>query len=129
MQRSEEAEQGRRDEWRQDLKDAMEKGADVTARRIADVSGDPNYKRFSRTQKGKIMGWCGVRTWDEVPKFWHDVEATKSEDDVRTLLDRLWREKMSDIDKNIYKMYWADVMVKAIRTVRLAATDKCSLAT
>ena len=56
MQRSTAADQRRRDEWRQDLTDAFEKGADVTARRIADVSGDPNYKRFSRTQKGKIMG-------------------------------------------------------------------------
>ena len=64
-----------------------------------------------------------------MPKFWHDVEATKSEDDLRTLLDRLWREKMSDIDKNIYKVYWADAMVKEIRTVRLAASDEGSLAT
>ena len=71
------------------------------------------------------MGWCGAETWNQVPEFWHNVEATKSEDDLRTMLDRLWRAKMRDMGKNIYKMYWADAMVKTIRTVKMAASDKC----
>ena len=109
---------------REELADAFSKGADVTVRRIAEVSEDPTYKRFSRTQKGKIMGWCRARTWEEVPKFWHDVEATKSEDDLRTMLDRLWRVKVGDMDKHIYKVYWVDAAVKAIRTAKIAASDK-----
>merc|ERR1712153_275330 len=43
MQRSHEADRRRRDEWKEDLTDAFEEGADVTARRITDVNGDPNY--------------------------------------------------------------------------------------
>ena len=124
MQRSQEEERQRRNDWREDLADAFAKGADVTARRIAEVSRDPTYKRFSRTQKGKIMGWCGARTWDDVPKFLHDVEATESEDDLRLLLERLWRLKTGDMDKNTYKIYWIDTMVKAIRVVKLVASDE-----
>jgi hypothetical protein len=105
MQRSEEAERRRREDLREELADVFLKGADITARRFAEVSGDPTYKRFSRTQKGKIMGWCGAKTWDNVPKFWHNVEATKSEDNLRTMLDRMWKLKMGDMDKNIYKIY------------------------
>ena len=40
-----------------------------------------------------------------MPQFWHDIEATKSVDDLRTMLDRLWRLNMGDMDKNVYKMY------------------------
>ena len=40
------------------------------------------------------------------------------------MLDRLWRLKMGDTDKNIYKMYMTDVMVKAIRAMKLAASDE-----
>ena len=75
------------------------------------------------------MGWCRARTRKEVPKPWHGVEATKSEDDLRTMVDRLWRVKMGDIDKNIYKVYWADTMVKAIRTAKLAASNEGRLST
>ena len=89
MQRSAEEERRQQVNLREELADAFSKGADVTARRIAEVSGDPTYKRFFRTQKGEIMGWCGAETWDQVPKFWHDIEVTKSEDDLRTILDRL----------------------------------------
>ena len=82
MQSKEDIERHRRSEFREDLADAFSKGADVTARRIADVNGDQAFRRFTRTQKGKLMGWGGTRTWTEVPKFWHDVEATKLEDDL-----------------------------------------------
>ena len=49
MQRSQEEERQRRDGWKEMLADAFSKGADVTVRQIAEVSGDPTYKRFSRT--------------------------------------------------------------------------------
>jgi hypothetical protein len=68
MQRHEEAKRRRKTKLREELVDAFSKGADATVRQLAEVSGGPTYKRFSRTQKGNIMGWCGVRTWDEVPK-------------------------------------------------------------
>ena len=96
----------------------------MTARRSAEVSGDPTYKRLSRTQKGKIMGWCRAETWDTVPKFLHGVEATKSEDNMRTMLDRLLRAKIGDMDNTIYKVYWTDAMVKAIRTAKITAGDE-----
>ena len=60
-------------------------------------------------------------------KFWHNVEATKSADDLHTMLDRLWRVKMGDIDKNIYKVYWADAIVKAIRTAKVTSITKALL--
>ena len=59
-----------------------------------------------------------------MPKFWHDVEATKSEDNLRTVLDKLWKQIMDNMDKHAYKIYWADVMVKAIRVVKLMASDE-----
>ena len=31
---------------------------------------------------------------------------------------------MGDMDKNIYKIYWADTMVKSIRTAELVASDE-----
>ena len=55
MQRSAEEDQRRQDDWREELVDPFSKGVDVTARRIAEVSRDPTYKRFSRTQKGKTI--------------------------------------------------------------------------
>ena len=90
MQMSKEAKRRRQTKLRKELADAFLKRADVTVRRLAEVNGDPTYKRFSRTQKGKITGWCGVNTLDEVPKFWHNFEATELEDNLRTMVDRLW---------------------------------------
>ena len=90
---------------REELTDTFSRGVNVTARRMVEVSGDPTHNRFSKTQKGKIMGWCGAETRDRVPKFWHDFEATNSEDNLRTMLDRLWRANMGDMDNTIYKVY------------------------
>ena len=47
--------------------------------------------------------------WDEVLEFWNDVEATKLEDNLRTMLEGY---------------YWADMMVKATRVVKLTGSDK-----
>ena len=51
---------------REELADTFLRGLGITAKRLTEVRGDPTYKRFSRMQKRKIMGQCGVNMWDEL---------------------------------------------------------------
>ena len=34
---------------------------------------------FSDTQKGKLIGWCGVHKWVDMPKIWHEIEKNKTD--------------------------------------------------
>ena len=56
MYRHERNERRRRREFREDLKRAFSRGADITPRRITEVNKDSMYKKCTRTQRGKIMG-------------------------------------------------------------------------
>lgn len=51
-----------------------------------------SFGRFTSTHKAKICSWVGVLTWDEVPKIWHDIAATRNDDDLRIILEKYWRK-------------------------------------
>ena len=81
---------------------------------------DTIYKRFTKVQRGGIMGWCGVRRWKDVKPIWKEIEQTKSEDDLRVVLNRAWQKKIKKLGLHatVYAMDWPDDMLSAIRQAR-----------
>ena len=52
-----------------------EKGMEqMTARSQADSLAEPGHKGFGDSTRARIKGFCQARTWDEVPKIWHEIE-------------------------------------------------------
>jgi len=45
-------------------------------------SRDPDYQRFSKTQRAVRVGCFGVDAWKDVPRSWKTIEGTKTEEDL-----------------------------------------------
>ncbi len=49
-------------------------------------------RTFTDTQKGKIMGLCDVTRWNKVLKIWNEIEACKTDEDLRAVLMKYWEK-------------------------------------
>jgi len=72
------------------------------------------------------MGFCGVTSRAQVPQFWKDVEVTKSKDDLHGVVKTYFREFVNDLDLVWYRIYWSEVLLEAIRKVKLTASDRAT---
>ena len=78
-------------------------------------SSDPDFQRFSKTQRAALIGFCGVRKWKEVPKIWKTIEGTKTEEDLRTELARSWKTYQTMPNVLFFDISWPEDMIKCIR--------------
>ena len=46
------------------------RGSTDPMRVFQDNTSSATHKRFSDGQKGAIIGWSGVNSWDKVPTIW-----------------------------------------------------------
>ena len=101
------------------LSETYAQGVHDAMRQHHETTSDTVYKRFSNHQRAAIMGWCRVRKWRQVPKIWKKIEATKSEDDLRRVLNKAWGKKTGNaLNTTFFDIDWPDDMLKAIRTAR-----------
>ena len=61
------------------------------------------HNQLSDSQKGSIMGWYGVNSWDKVPTIWEKIEDTKTDTDLRRLMQTEWaKARDNNIDCQLY---------------------------
>ena len=68
-------------------------------RALKDNTSDSMYRAFTNTEKGKIMGFCGVTKWCNVPKIWHNIEGAKSDEDLKHILQTAWGKFETDLNR------------------------------
>ena len=100
------------------MNDLYLKGCNATMRLYHDLHSDTIYKRFSDTQKAALCGWCGVRSWADVPPIWKQIEGTKTEEDLKRLLTTEWGRKFQgNINVLAYDIHFVKELLEAIRKV------------
>ena len=80
------------------------RGTEAVMRHREDNS-DSVYKRFDRAQKAKICGFCCVKTWNQVPAIWTEIEATKDEKQLRDLMSAEWGKLKTDLNSDFATVY------------------------
>ncbi len=89
----------------------MEKGFDSALCIFQQNMSDSHYKRFMEIQKGAIMGFCGVTSWKDVPGIWKEIETTKSDEDLCSVLQRHWDKNKMNLDVLLYSIYWGEELM------------------
>ena len=83
---------------------------------------EPGHKRFTAIQKAALQGYCNVRSWNEVPQIWKDIEDCKSDGDLRRVLIQYWsRYQQAGQGVLFYNIYWSEELIAAIRTLNLCS--------
>ena len=85
--------------------------------RHREENSDSVFKRFDAHQKAKVCGFCEVKTWNQVPPIWREIEATKDEKQLRDLMSAEWSKLKTDLDSDFASVYWEDDLLQVIRTV------------
>jgi hypothetical protein len=78
------------------------KGVEHAMRLNAEQNSDTVYKRFTANQKAAVCGFCGVTSWRQVPEIWHQIEKTKSEEELRKILVKRWQQLSGDPNVMFY---------------------------
>ena len=94
--------------------------------RHREENSDSVFKQFDVHQKAKVCGFCGVKTWNQVPPIWKEIEATKDEKQLRDLMSAEWSKLKTDLDllqcigrMTSYKRYERLTSPRACRRVSL----------
>ena len=66
------------------INDAYQQGAETAL--SANNLSEGTTKGFTDVQKGKLMGFCQVLAWRDMPQIWKDIEKTKTDEDLRMVL-------------------------------------------
>ena len=86
--------------------DSYEHSINHAMRLLTDIKGKGgDYKWFSRTQRASIMGFCGVDKWKNVPTIRKIIEETRSKDDLRTEIGRMWSQFQATPDVLYYDVH------------------------
>ena len=62
----------------------------MATRAFGDNKSNGPTKGFSNIQKGKLMGWCGVTTWQYMPRIWKAIKKARTDKDLRFILQQEW---------------------------------------
>ena len=108
--------------------DHYTKGVTDTLRTREQNLSEPG-KGFSPMVKARIQGFCEARTWDEVPKIWHEIEKCKTDEEVKAILERHWNKIKVRGDVALYDIYWVDELLEAIRKAIFCAGDEVTFLT
>ena len=92
-------------------------------------SAEEKAKGFTDVQKGKLMGWCGVTRWANMPQIWHRIEEAKTEDDLRVILEQEWSKNRGNLNVQFYDIYWVEDLLTAIRKVLFTKSARATYAT
>ena len=111
------------------LGDSFVKGVELAMRTLSNNASEEKHKGFTDTQKGKIMGWCGAGSWADVPHLWHEIEKSKSDDDLRAVLTQHWKQFEGNINVLFYRIYWAEELLTSLRKVTLTKSARATWAT
>ena len=81
-------------------------------------ASDTVYKYLmDNVQNGALMIFCNDVLWASVPPLWKDIEATKTESDLRRILEKEWNKNSMNINIQYYRIHWSDNLLIAIRKV------------
>ena len=86
-------------------------------------------KGFTDVQKGKLMGFCQVLAWRDMPQIWKDIEKTKTDEDLRVVLGEYWARYKRDLNVNFYDIYWDEEILTALRKVALTKSGRATYQT
>ena len=76
------------------------------------------------------MGWYRVNSWDKEPKIWENIKDTKTDTDLRRLMQTEWvKARGNDLDRHLYEFEWTDDLLKSIRTVELTGSSVAAFLT
>ena len=90
---------------------------------------DTVYQYLTDVQKGALMGLYNKTSWDSVPPLWKAIESTKTESDLRRILDREWIKNSTNINIQYYKIYWCGDLLVAIRKVEFTESGGAAFLT
>ena len=86
--------------------DSYERSINHAMRLLTDIKGKGgDYEWFSRTHRASIMGFCGVDKWKNVPTIRKIIEETRSKDDLRTEIGRMWSQFQATPDVLYYDVH------------------------
>ena len=111
-------------------------GQDLYSRGITDamrlfkenVSEGP-HKRFTDVQKGAIMGFCGITSWNNISPVWKDIESSKSDADLRRILAKHWGKNKNNLSIMFYDIHWSEELIMAIRKVEFTESGTATFIT
>ena len=75
------------------------------------------------------MELCNETSCASVPPLWKDTKATKTESDLRRILDREWNKNSMNINIQYYKIYWSDNFLMTIRKVEFTESGETTFLT
>ena len=58
-----------------------------------------------------------VKTWNQVPPIWKEIEATKDDKQLRDPMSAEWSKLKTDLNSDFATVYWEDDLLQAIRTI------------
>ena len=73
------------------------------------------HKSFTDAQKSRFMSACNVTRWCDVLAIWHEIEKCKLDKDLQDVLSKHWAKYESNMTCMVYKIYWSEEFLKAIR--------------
>ena len=96
---------------------------------MKEQESDLNHKAFSNATKGKLMGMCGVTKWCNMPPVWVEIEACKTDRDLRIILQNHWVKNKKDLNTMIYDVYWGEELVKSMRIADFTRSNMATFLT
>ena len=72
------------------------------------------------------MGFYHEISWANIPPIWKDIESSKTEADLRRILDREWSKNEKNVNVQFYKMYWLDNLLTVIRKVEFTKSGEAT---
>ena len=102
-----------------DIGATYQEGMMTAIRLFNDNLSTLSHMSFNDLQKGKFMGWCGITRWCDVPRILMYVAATKTDDDLQTVLAKHWGQNKSSLNSMFYSVYWTEDLMTAIWKVIL----------
>ena len=107
----------------------FQEGILTAMRMLKEQESDPNHKPFSNVTKGKLMGMCGVTKWCNMPTVWAEIEACKTDRDLRTILQNHWGKNKKDLNTMFYDIYWGEELLKSIRIADFTRSNMATFLT